>query len=246
MDGKKIVKDPEKEPAVTAFFQKYLACGSLVKTFDYVRENFGVLISYQNAHKILQNPGYYGHYFGADGMTPPYITKEEFDKIQSMRRRIVRKTENNRVYIFSGLINCGECGRRMGGRVNTNQESYFYNCTSHYMAATACENNTNLGERRIEKFLMETIRDRMDQWEVEVEKLYEAKKARDYKGEIAALRAKLGKLKELYMNDLITLDEYKTDQASYRSKIEALTFEEAAQERPNFEVSASILERYDA
>ena len=241
LDGKKIVKDPEKEPAVTAFFQKYLACGSLVKTFDYVRENFGVSISYQNAHKILQNPGYYGHYFGADGMTPPYITKEEFDKIQSMRRRIVRKTENNRVYIFSGLINCGECGRRMGGRVNTNQESYFYNCTSHYMAATACENNTNLGERRIEKFLMGTIRDRMDQWEVEVEKLYEAKKARDYKGEIAALRAKLGKLKELYMNDLITLDEYKADQASYRSKIEALTFEEAAQERPNFEVADKLL-----
>ena len=241
LEGKRIVRDPNKEAAVSAFFQKYLACGSLVKTFDYVRENFGVSISYQNAHKMLQNPGYYGHYFGTDGMTPPYITKEEFDKIQTMRRRTVRKTANNRVYIFSGLISCGECGYRMGGRVNTNQESYFYNCTSHYMKASSCKNNTNLGERRIEAYLMETIRDRIDQWELETEQLYEAKKARDYKGEITALRAKLGKLKDLYLNDLITLEEYKADQASFTSAIESLTAEAATQEKPSFETAEALL-----
>ena len=43
------------------------------------------------------------------------------------------------------------------------------------------------------------------------------------------------------MNDLITLDEYKADQASYRSKIEALTAEDATQERPNFEVADKFL-----
>lgn len=241
IDGKRFIKDPVKEEAITAFFQKYMACGSLVRTFEYVRENFGMSIGYQTANKMLRNPCYYGHYFGVDGMTPPYITKEEFDKIQSMRRRTVRKTENNRTYIFSGLISCGECGQRMGGRVNTNQESYYYNCTSHYMVGSTCSNNSNLGERRIEKFLIETIRGKMDQWKIEAARIYEAKKDRDYKGEIMALRAKLGKLKDLYMNDLITLDEYKTDQATYRSKIDALTAEEAAQEKPNFEVVDKLL-----
>jgi len=241
IEGKRFIKDPENEAAVSAFFQKYLACGSLTRTFDYIRENFGLSMSYQNAHKMLKNPCYYGHYFRADGMTPAYITKEEFDRIQSMRRRIVRKTENNRVYIFSGLISCGECGRRMGGRVNTNQESYFYNCSSHYMTGSGCKNNTNLGERRIEKFLMETIRDRMEQWQIEVERLHEAKKGRDYKTEIAALRTKLGKLKELYLNDLITLEEYKADQASYNTAIESLTLEAATQEKPNFEAAERLL-----
>lgn len=241
IEGKRFVKDPEKEAAVDAFFQKYLACGSLVRTFDYIRENFGLSISYQNAYKMMKNPCYYGHYFGADGMTPPYITKAEFDKIQSMRRRIVRKTENNRVYIFSGLISCGDCGRRMGGRVNTNQESYYYNCSAHYMAGTNCKNNSNLGERRIEKFLMETIQDRMDQWKIEVEKFYEAKKNRDYKGEIAALRTKLGKLKELYLNDLITLEEYKADQMSYNATIASLTVEGAAMEKPSFDAAEKLL-----
>ena len=241
IDGKRFVKDPAKETAIAAFFQKYLACGSLVRTFEYVRENFGLALGYQSAHKMLKNPCYYGHYFGVDGMTPPYITKEEFDKIQSMRRRIVRKTENNRVYIFSGLITCGECGQRMGGRVNTNQESYYYNCSSHYMAASACANNSNLGERRIERFLVETVRDKIGQWKIEVEQIYAGRKARDYKGEISALRAKLGKLKDLYLNDLITLEEYSADQATYQIKIESLAAEEAAQEKPDFKASDRLL-----
>lgn len=241
IDGKRFIKDPDKEAAITAFFQKYMACGSLVRTFEYVRENFGLSLGYQNAHKMLQNPCYYGHYFGVDGMTPPYISKDEFDKIQTMRRRVVRKTENNRTYIFSGLITCGECGQRMGGRVNTNQESYFYNCTSHYMTASTCTNNSNLGERRIEQFLLDTIRDRMDEWKVEVEKLYASRNSRDYKAEISVLRSKLGKLKELYLNDLITLDEYRADQASYQAKIESLTAEATAQEKPNFEIVDNLL-----
>lgn len=241
IDGKRFIKDPAKEEAITAFFQKYMACGSLVRTFEHLRENFGLSIGYQAANKMLRNPCYYGHYYGVDGMTPPYITKDEFDKIQSMRRRTVRKTENNRTYIFSGLISCGECGQRMGGRVNTNQESYYYNCTSHYMAGSTCGNNSNLGERRIEKFLIETIRDKMNEWKIEAAKIYKGKKERDYKGEITALRAKLGKLKELYMNDLITLDEYKADQSAYSSKIDALTAEEAAQEEPNFEIADKLL-----
>ena len=129
----------------------------------------------------------------------------------------------------------------MGGRVNTNQESYYYNCSSHYMAASACANNSNLGERRIERFLVETVRDKIGQWKIEVEQIYAGRKARDYKGEISALRAKLGKLKDLYLNDLITLEEYSADQATYQIKIESLAAEEAAQEKPDFKASDRLL-----
>ena len=64
-------------------------------------ERHGLRIPYHLAHKMLDSRAYYGHYYNVDGMTPPYITREEYDKIQSMRRRIVRKTVKNRVYIFS-------------------------------------------------------------------------------------------------------------------------------------------------
>lgn len=238
---KKIVKDPDTEEAVGAFFERFLATGSMSAARRYVSERYGLNLDYLKAHRMLDMTAYCGHYFDVDGMTPPYITKEEHQKIQSLRRRVVRKTAKNRVYIFSGLISCGECGTRMGGRVNTNQESYFYNCPTHYLDSGKCKSNVNLSERKIEAFLMSTVRDKMERWKVEVEQIESARKTRDYKTEIASLRSKIGKLKDLYINDLITLDECKRDQAEYTKRIEDLEKEAAERPRQNFEEMEKML-----
>ena len=99
IEGKKYVKDPQLEAAVTGFFQTYLSRGSISAAIDEA-ERLGLKLQYQRAHKMLDSTAYYGRYFDADGMTPPYITKEQFETIQTMRRRIVRKSPKNRVYIF--------------------------------------------------------------------------------------------------------------------------------------------------
>lgn len=231
---KQFIKDTGTEKIVSAFFDRFLATGSVSDTQDYILERYGVRINYQKAHKMLDMTCYCGSYYGVDGMTPPYISMEQFQKIQSMRRRVVRKSKKNRVYIFSGLIVCGSCGRRMSGGVNTNQESFFYNCQGHYQNPGQCKNGVNISERKIEEFLKETIRDKMERRKIVVLKAWEAQQTRDYKGELAVLRAKLGRLKELYLNDLITLDEYKDDQAEYAKKIQILEAEVASQEKPDF------------
>ena len=61
------------------------------------------------------------------------------------------------------------------------------------------------------------------------------------KGEIAALRSKISKLKELYLNDFITLDEYRADQLSYTEKVDALLAEEAKREPPDFQRAGELL-----
>lgn len=241
IEGKKFIKDPDVENAVTAFFQKYMACASMLKTFDYVRENFGLNLGYQHAYKMLKNPCYYGYYFGVDGMTPPYITKEEYEKIQKIRGRIVKGTAKNRVYLFSGLIMCGECGSRMASRVNTKQESYYYNCSAHYIKANGCRNKTNLIERKIEAYIIETARDKLNQRKFEVEQSYALNRGRDYKGELTALRSKLGKLKDLYLNDIITLDECKREQEEYAVRIAELEKEAFAQDKPDFAAAEKLL-----
>lgn len=243
IEGKKFIKDPDVEDAVAAFFQKYMSCASMLKTFDYLRENFGLRLGYEHAYKMLKNPCYYGHYFGVDGMTPPYITKEEYEKIQKIRGRIVRGTAKNRVYLFSGLITCGECGCRMASRVNTKQESYYYNCSAHYIKANGCKNKTNLIERKIEAYLIDTIRGKMDGWKIEVEKMRSAKGEKDYKAEIAALRSKQGKLRDLYINDIITIEECKREQEKYTEQIDALEREFRAQEQPDFTAAEKLLAR---
>lgn len=239
IEGKKYIKDPDLEEAVNAFFQTYLARGSISAAMDEA-EKLGLKLRYHRAHKMLDSTAYYGRYYDADGMTPQYITKEQFEKIQSMRRRVVRKSPKNRVYIFSGLIVCGECGKRMGGRVNTNCESYFYNCHSSYLRDAVCSNKTNLSQKKIEKFLLETIRGKMEEQKAEFEAI-PAQKQRDYKSEISALRGKIERLKDLYVNDLITLEQCKSDQKSYLEKIHELEKQSEEQRQLNFEDAERLL-----
>ena len=239
---KKIIKDPKTEEAVNLIFKTFLLSGSIALVRQKLEADCGIQMDYQQVNRILKNTAYYGRYFSVDGMTPPYITKAEFERIEASRRRIVRKTAHNRLYIFSGLIVCGECGQRMGGRVNTNQESFFYNCTKHYQAGYLCDNNRNLGERKIEQFLFDTILSKMEQLKIDCQKLHEAQKNRNYKREIAALRAKLEKLKTLYLNDLITLEEYKADHESYKQQIAALEEESAVKEYRSLEVAEKLLQ----
>ncbi len=242
LEGKKFIKDPEKEKAVSAFFKRYLECGSVSEAMKPALEN-GLRIYYQLAHKMLSSPCYYGHYFDVDGMTPPYITKEEFDKIQSMRKHIVRKTTKNRVYIFSGLISCGECGRRMGGRVNTNQASFFYNCTSHYMRISGCTNNTNMLERKIETYLLDSIDEKMRQIKLAAENIYPLEKEQSHKTEISSLKAKCERLKNLYIDGLISREECNEKCEECSERIEFLQSAIKKSAKPDFSKVDTILSK---
>lgn len=233
LEGKKFIKDPEKQEAMDAFFRTFLKTGCVAKAMDQAH-NRGLKIYYQLAHKILSHPAYYGHYFDTDGMTPPYITKEEFDQIQSMRKRVVRKTTKNRVYIFSGLVFCGECGGRMGGRVNTNQASFFYNCTSHYMRITGCTNTANMLEWKIEKFLLKSVDHEMSQIRLHAQGLHEEEKQRDYRSEISALKAKSERLKTLYVNGLIPFEDCQNGVVENEQKIASLEQEAKSSKKIDF------------
>ena len=209
---------------------------------EYTNDQCGLRITYRVADRMLRNTAYYGRYFDADGMTPPYITKEQYDKIQSMRRHLARKTKKNRVYIFSGIICCGECGHRMGGRVNTAQETFFYNCTSHYMSASNCKNRANITQSKIEAFIVEHIKEDIEQWKIESLRRFAANSKRDYKNEIDLLQYKLKKLKDLFLNDLITIEEFKADKSTFEQKITELTKEAQSVEMPNFKKADELLQ----
>lgn len=240
LDGKRIVKDPLKEKAVTAFFQKYLACGSVSVAQRESFEN-GLRIEYQLASKMLDSPAYYGHYYDIDGMTPPYITKEEFEKIQSMRKRTVRKTIKNRVYLFTGIAVCGECGFHLGARTNTRNKVPVYNCPGHYIKRSGCENRTNLSERKIEQHLVDRIDDAFRDARIQVEVLEKSSSKKSYKSEIAATRSKISKLKDLYINDFITLEEYKEDHSLLSEKLNELIEKDRPAKKKDLSKAASLL-----
>ena len=240
IEGKKLVKDPETQEAVEAFFRKFLASGSISEAQALAWEEHHLRLEYQLASKMLDSPAYYGFYYGVEDMCPPYITKDEFEKIQAMRTRTVRKVKDNRVYLFSGLVVCGECGYRMGGRQNTGSPTPFYNCPSRYIRK-ACGNSVNLAERKIEGYIMDTIGLKLSQYRIGFQSLRDSRKERNYQAEISAVKTKLSRLKDLYLNELITLEEYRKDQEPLKARLEALTEEAKPVKVPDFGRMESLL-----
>lgn len=240
LEGKKLVKDEKTAPAVDAFFKKFLATGSISEAQNHALEEYGLRIEYQLASKMLHSPAYYGFYYGVDDMCPPYITKDEFEKIQSMRGKVVRKAKENRVYLFSGLIMCGACGCRLGGRTNTRSSVPFYNCPGHYIKKS-CGNNTNLSERKIETHIIGTIDEKLSKYKIDFEDMKDSKKEKSRQPEIASLKNRLSRLKDLYLDDLISLEEYKADQKEMLSRLAYLAELEKPLEKPDFGKIDAIL-----
>lgn len=241
LSNKKIIKDPKTENAVNAFFQSYLSSGSISAAQRDVMEQFSLNIGYPRAHKMLGSRAYCGEYFGASGMTPRYITDEEFEKIQSMRRRNVRKSPKNRVFLFSGLTVCGVCGRRMGTRHSTTANYQYYTCPAPYLKLGDCENRVCMGEKKIEEYILGTLGDKIKHKKVEHEKALAARRGKNYKAEIANVHGKMSRLKELYVNDLISLDEYKADYTALTERLNELLELDQPVPKPNFKAFEEML-----
>lgn len=238
--NKKIVKDEKSEKMIDDFFRKFLQTGSVSETQKYIRDAYETLIDYQVASKILKSTAYYGFWHGVDGMCEPYITKEQYNQIQDMRKKTVRKTKENRVYLFSGIILCGECGNRMVGRTNNRSGTVNY-CCPKYHEKRGCENNIFISEKKIEKYLLDTIAIELQKRKSEIQKLMLDSNSKNVKNQIASIKKKLSKLKDLYLNDLITLEEYKIDQATMNAQIEELEKTISAPKTDNLEKIEEVL-----
>lgn len=238
--NKKIVKDEKSEKMIDDFFRKFLQTGSVSETQKYISDTYETLIDYQVASKILRSTAYYGFWHGVDGMCEPYITKEQYNQIQDMRKKIVRKTKENRVYLFSGIILCGECGNRMVGRTNNRSGTVNY-CCPKYHEKRGCENKIFISEKKIEKYLIDTIAIELQKRKSEIQKLMQDSNSKNVKNQIASIKKKLSKLKDLYLNDLITLEEYKIDQATMNVQIEELEKTISSPKTDNLEKIEEVL-----
>jgi len=235
IEGKKIVKDPETEQGTAAFFENFLTYHSVERARSAAAEH-GLTISYQLASSMLSKTAYYGHYSGVDGMCPAYITKEQHQQIQASRRKTERKTEGDRVYLFSGLVVCSECDRRFGARAHMYwlrdggvRESVGYNCPGRYHH-NDCSNNVNIREAAIEKYLLNNVSAELERYCYNLERMAASgQPARNFEEERAKLRKKLSRLKDLYLNDIIDMELYRKDYESLNAQLDELAAAENAQ-----------------
>lgn len=207
----------ENADTVRLAFDTYIKTNSMSETIR-LTQGLGLPVTQRAMKHLLQNEKYIGRGYGHDDFCPAIVDKDTFDKVQRLLAMNVRKGRIHD-YIFSGLIVCNDCGNKMAGSYDTYKrtgEKYFtYRCTGYYRPIKICGNSKCPNEKKLEKYLVQNL-ERFAFEEVEVK---DAKDTVDYGKLIEATERKIAREKELYVNELITLEEYRKDVADFQTQI---------------------------
>lgn len=212
---------PEKAAIVQDAFNHYESTVSQRGTIRHIRENYGVNWCDMTFRRMLHETLYTGVYERAgrrnENFCPPIISAKQFDRVQELLKRNARYAPSGKVYIFTSILMCAECGHKMVGYKS--KDFYYYRCNQHTQRGR-CTHNHSVREDYLEKWLFSNLRKKLDDY-IEESKTKEEKKRKEASGrEKAALKNKLQKLKELYINDLIDIDEYKKDYEVYSAALQ--------------------------
>lgn len=229
IEGKRLAVDPDTAPIAISIFQHYRATSSLTSTQKYMA-SIGLIRSQASIKSMLRCTKYIGMHRDNPDYCPAIISRDLFDFVQRALSRNVKSGSSKHDYVFSGLVVCAECGRVMSGCQNasyrisgTARRIYKYpSYRCRYGAKhVSCDNVKVVKEAVVERYLLSRVRADLERYLADCEQC--AAPIRRAGNQRAALEKKIDKLKTLYLNDLITLDEYKADRARYLEEIEKLS-----------------------
>lgn len=221
-DGSKcVVKDEAAAPAVAAVFEHFLAYNSISGTVQYMNRDFGFGMHYKTVQKILTNSYYYGHYRGVDDYCPAYIDKATYDRIQLLvKNRNVKTPQTRRVYLFTGLAVCPECGNNLGSCFThkCGKDYLNYKCTRAHKHRR-CGSVRVFSERKLEAWLLEKIKPELERHIAEIEI---DKPAAVPVGDRAEIVAEMERLSYMFQKNRISMQDYDSKYTALESKLEKL------------------------
>lgn len=234
---------PEDAAIVQDAFNYFETTVSQRATTKYIREKYGVNWCYATFHRMLIEELYTGVYnrggrYNAN-FCPAIIQREQFDRVQALLKKNVRRAPSGRVYIFTSVLTCEECRHKLNGYIS--QGIYYYRCNQHLQRGR-CTHNHSVREDRVEQWLFDHLGEELErcklEWEVQAAEKKRSVTSRDK----AALKRKLTKLKELYVNELIDIDDYKKDYEIYTAALNQIpdTTQEAP---PDFAAVEKLLQK---
>ena len=233
---------PEEAGIVQDAFNHFESTVSQRGTVKHIRETYGVNWCDATFRRMLSEPLYTGIYDRGgrknENFCPAIISREQFDKVQSLLKRNARSAPSGKVYIFTSIVKCAECNHNLVGYQT--REYYYYRCNQHFQRGK-CNHNKSVREDMIEKWLFDNLESELNRVRLEWEVKAAEKKKAALRTDKATLKRKLTKLKELYVNELIDIDEYKKDYEIYTAALRQLP-EPAAEAPPDFEAVERLLQ----
>lgn len=230
IDGvKRCVKNPETESIVQDFWDYVLKYNSVRKAGMYCCEKYGITRHYRTWICTARNELYTGTFHGVEDYCPAYINRTDWERI-ILGHEIIKKTQcPERVYLFTGLLRCPDCGNTLKATFKTypNDRSKEYNgyrCNNAKLRT--CTFRHQLSERKIEKYLLANIRTMIEQHIIDTEVRKKEKSRRPKVRDIVSLNEQLRRLNVIYMAGNISDEEYGTETKRIKSEIEKAKLED--------------------
>lgn len=140
----RLVKDPEDRQMTEEFWAILIKYNNLNKAVRHMNNVYGIAKSQKTWTRIARNEIYCGMYKGVDDYCEPYVSKEDWLKLQEEADKRIRDTKSKRVYLFTGLIRCPDCGHVLCGTAtakkykNVKTEYHNYRCRFKLLQDIIC------------------------------------------------------------------------------------------------------------
>lgn len=223
---------------------------SKLTTIKYIRNRFGVNWCGTTFQRMLSEELYTGVY-NRNGrynghFCPPIISREQFDRVQELLNKNARSLPSGRVYLFTSLLICEECNHRLVGtqtlkKCANGMKAYnYYRCNQSFLRGR-CSHSKRLSENKVEAWLFDHLSEELERTKLKWETQAAEKKRAVTSSEKATLKAKLNRLKDLYVNGLIEIEEYKKDYEVYAEALRQIR-EPEAEPAPDYSAVEAMLQ----
>ncbi len=237
IENKKLVVDDEKAAIVRDAFDHMRKTGSQRGTIRYIRDTYGVNWCDATFRRMLRENLYIGTYNRNgrehDNFCDPIVSRETFEDVQRLLSCNIKNTPSGNIYTFTGLLICHECRHKLSGFGNGGK--IYYRCNQHFQRGR-CPHNRGVNEEKLESWLLDNIVKELDI----SEENYRIEQAKSIKHiDISGIKKKMKKLKDLYLNDLINIEEYKADYEKYTAMLEEA--QEQRSSAPDYRRARNVL-----
>lgn len=218
IENKRMVVDPETAPIAQDIFRQYAAIRSVRAMREYIMNTYGLVYSYAGVRAMLDNERYIGRAHGQDDFCSPLISPELFQQVRDLLAERAQRNQarSDRVYLFTGLVRCAECGGSLSAHVVGRKYTY-YRCTK-YEKLHLCPHKKRTSELVLERWLLDNLISSFEAYNLSIKE--GVSRTRPQVDELK-IRRKMEKLKDLYLNDLIDRNTYEQDYTALRDELRA-------------------------
>lgn len=207
---------------------------NLQKTANYLYDTYQMTRTVTSLRRMFRNTRYIGINRNNTHFCEPIIEKTLFDLVNEQldAQRSPRKDVSN-TYLFSGLIVCGDCLHKMNsgmrgssrkmpdGTLKRYDKKAVYTCRRAYIEPK-CVNTKTINESKLEQYLITNTKELATLQKQQLLETYKPVNHQKIQAKIDVVKNKLHRLKKLYLDEIIQLDEYKEDRTTLEKQLNQL------------------------